>query len=95
VNVEHRVDQVNCQCVLLKGMMLRNQDRPSLSSAVCIEGDLFDLQRFASMEDQSVRLRKLGIDSRFKTITDMNRLMREWLDIFQIHFSHFPESRYP
>jgi hypothetical protein len=56
-------------------MMLHNRERPSLISAVCIEGDLVDLESFSDIEDQSVRLRKLGIDSPFKTITDMNHLM--------------------
>jgi hypothetical protein len=53
--------------------MLPNEDESSLISAVCIEGQLVDLQKFASVEDQLVRLRKLGIDSPFKTITDMSR----------------------
>jgi hypothetical protein len=39
--------------------MLRNQDGPSIISAVCIEGSLLDLQSLANREDQSVRLRKL------------------------------------
>jgi hypothetical protein len=32
--------------------MLRNEDGPSFISAVCIEDEWVDLQKFASMEDQ-------------------------------------------
>jgi hypothetical protein len=60
---------------LAEGYDAEQSGQTVLITTVRIEGDLVDLQSFTRMEDQSVILRKLRIDSPFKTITDVSQVM--------------------